>query len=143
MAKEKENVINDLARETTRFLAMLSRTTLPIDEHNFITDLISSVNDMERVGDHAMNILELAEFRAEYRLPFSKEAINELIDMASKAQETFDLAIYSFLHWDESSSRKVVKSEEETDIKEKVYVLIILSDLMRGHNPSSEQFSIF
>ena len=50
LAKEKEAVINDLARETTRYLAMLSRTSLPDFEYDSITDLISAVNDMERLG---------------------------------------------------------------------------------------------
>ena len=95
IVKDKETVINDLARETTRYLAMLSRTSLPEAEYDSITDLINTVNDMERVGDHAMNILELAEFREEHRL-FSNEAIQELVEMASKVKETFDLAVYTF-----------------------------------------------
>ncbi|AEE91713.1 Na/Pi-cotransporter II-related protein [Tepidanaerobacter acetatoxydans Re1] len=115
IAKEKETVINDLAREITRYLALLSRTSLPDDEHVSITDLVSTVNDMERVGDHAMNILELAEFRNEHRLPFSNEAIQELVEMSSKVTETFDLAVYTFLHWDKPSAQKIVKNEEEID----------------------------
>ena len=117
---------------------MLSRTTLPIDEHDSITDLISTVNDMERVGDHAINILELAEFRQEHKLPFSEEAIKELVDMASKAQETFDLAINAFLHWNENSSRKVIKNEEEIDNMEKVLRINHIKRLNKGKcNPSS------
>ncbi len=115
IAKEKETVINDLAREITRYLALLSRTSLPDDEHVSITDLVSTVNDMERVGDHAMNILELAEFRNEHRLPFSNEAIQELVEMSSKVTETLDLAVYTFLHWDKPSAQKIVKNEEEID----------------------------
>jgi len=33
-------------------------------------DLVKTVNDMERVEDHAMNILESAEFRNEHCPPF-------------------------------------------------------------------------
>ncbi|MDD4569289.1 MAG: Na/Pi cotransporter family protein [Tepidanaerobacteraceae bacterium] len=138
MAKEKELVINDLARETTRYLAMLSRTSLPDDEYNSITDLISAVNDMERVGDHAMNILELAEFRAEHRLPFSNEAIEELVKISSKVQETFDLAIFTFLHWDKSTSHKIVKNEEEIDSMEEKLRINHIKRLNEGScNPSS------
>ncbi|NLZ53524.1 MAG: Na/Pi cotransporter family protein [Thermoanaerobacteraceae bacterium] len=138
MAKEKETVINELAREITRYLAMLSRTSLSDDEYNSITDLVSTVNDMERVGDHAMNILELAEFRNEQRLPFSNIAIEELVEMSSKVQETFDSAVYAFLHWDKPSSQKVVKNEEEIDMMEKKLRLNHIKRLNEGScNPSS------
>lgn len=118
-AKEKELVVNELARENTRYLALLSRTSLPPDESSSITDLISAVNDMERVGDHAMNILELAEFKEEHKLPFSNEAIQELVDMASKVQETFSTAIKAFLEKDANTSGKIVVMEEEIDYMEK------------------------
>lgn len=138
MAREKETVINELARDITRYLAMLSRTSLSEDEYNSITDLVSTVNDMERVGDHAMNVLELSEFRNEHRLPFSNIAIEELVEMSSKVQETFDLAVYSFLHWDKSSAEKIVKYEEEIDMMEKKLRLNHIKRLNEGScNPSS------
>ncbi|WP_213974426.1 Na/Pi cotransporter family protein [Tepidanaerobacter acetatoxydans] len=138
IAKEKETVINDLAGEITRYLALLSRTSLPDDEHVSITDLVSTVNDMERVGDHAMNILELAEFRNEHRLPFSNEAIQELVEMSSKVTETFDLAVYTFLHWDKPSAQKIVKNEEEIDNMENKLRLNHIKRLSSGLcDPSS------
>lgn len=138
IAKEKETVINELAREITRYLAMLSRTPLSNDEYDSITDLVSTVNDMERVGDHAMNILELAEFRNEHHLPFSNVAVEELVKMSSKVQETFDLAVYAFLHWDKPSSQKIVKHEEEIDMMEKKLRLNHIKRLNEGLcNPSS------
>jgi phosphate:Na+ symporter len=136
--REKETVVNELTRETTRYLALLSRTSLPVDEYDSITYLISAINDMERVGDHAINILELAEFRNDHRLPFSNEAINELIQMASKVQETFDMAIFAFLHWDEQSAKKILVSEEEIDKMEKTLRLNHIKRLNEGTcNPSS------
>lgn len=138
IAKEKETVVNELARETTRYLAMLSRTSLPDDEYDSLTDLVNAINDMERVGDHAMNILELAEFRNEHRLPFSSEAVQGLVDMSSKVQETFDLAIHTFLHWDEPSSRKILENEEEIDSMEKQLRINHIKRLNEGScNPSS------
>lgn len=114
-AREIETVINELARESTRFLALLSRRSLPVEESKYITDLVNAVNDMERVGDHAMNILELAEYKFEEKLPFSKEAIEELIDMAARVQENFKAAIFAFYSGDQKAANKVVVSEEDID----------------------------
>lgn len=114
-AREIETVINELARESTRFLALLSRRSLPVEESKFITDLVNAVNDMERVGDHAMNILELAEFKTEERLTFSKEAVKELIDMATKVQENFQSAVQAFYTGNQQLANKVIIAEEEID----------------------------
>ena len=40
--------------------------------------LIHNVNDVERIGDHSENIVELAERKIERKLPFTDEAIKEL-----------------------------------------------------------------
>lgn len=132
IAKEKEEVINELAREITRYLAMLSRSSLPETEKGSITDLINAVNDMERVGDHAMNVLELAEFKNERRLVFSEEAIVELIKMSEKVTETFAIAINAFLAWDKSSAKTIITKEEEIDAMEKELRLSHIKRLSSG-----------
>jgi len=132
IAKEKEEVINELAREITRYLALLSRSSLPETGEGSITDLINAVNDMERVGDHAMNVLELAEFKNEHRLVLSEEAIVELIKMSEKVTETFSIAINAFLAWDKSSAKTVIAREEEIDAMEKELRLSHIKRLSSG-----------
>ena len=61
----------------------------------------------------------MGEFRNDHRLPFSDQAVNELIQMASKVQDTFDMAIFTFLHWDEETAKKILLIEEEIDNMEK------------------------
>ncbi|WP_422443679.1 Na/Pi cotransporter family protein [Thermoanaerobacterium sp. DL9XJH110] len=138
LAREKESVINELAREITRYLALLSRQSLPSDESNLITNMINAVNDMERVGDHAMNILELAEYKDEHRLPFSNEALKELVEMSAKVQETFSLAVEAFSNYDKNIASKIVVNEEEIDNMEKELRAHHIKRLNEGKcNPSS------
>jgi phosphate:Na+ symporter len=119
LAREKETVINELARDITRFLALLSRTRLSSNEASFLTKMINAVNDMERVGDHAMNILELAEDKHEKKLPFSKEALSELVQISSKVQENFSLSVEAFSENDRDKSTAIIINEEEIDNMEK------------------------
>ncbi len=138
LAREKEAVINDLARDITRFLALLSRTSLSSSEASFLTKMINAVNDMERVGDHAMNILELAEDKLDHRLPFSNEAISELVEISSKVQENFSLAVEAFYDNDKEKSAKIVINEEEIDNMEKRLRVNHIKRLNEGTcNPSS------
>jgi phosphate:Na+ symporter len=138
LAREKEAVINDLARDITRFLALLSRTSLSSSEGIFLTKMINAVNDMERVGDHAMNILELAEDKLDHRLPFSNEAISELVEISSKVQENFSLAVQAFYDDDKEKSAEIVVNEEGIDNMEKRLRVNHIKRLNEGTcNPSS------
>ncbi|RKL63430.1 Na/Pi cotransporter family protein [Thermoanaerobacteraceae bacterium SP2] len=138
LAREKESVINDLARTTTRYLALLSRRSLSTGESDQITDMINAVNDMERVGDHAMNILELAEYKEEHRLTFSNEAVSELVEISSKAQDTFRMAIDAFLNGDKKLSNIIIENEEEIDSMERKLRAHHIKRLNEGKcNPSS------
>jgi len=116
---EKEAVINELARETTRFLAMLSQKPLSSEESRLIADMINAVNDMERVGDHAENLLELAEFKNENHLPFTESALKELKEMSDLVLESLNNAINSFLYNDTKLANKVVIEEDNIDEMDK------------------------
>ncbi|MGB9813942.1 MAG: Na/Pi cotransporter family protein [Thermovenabulum sp.] len=116
---EKEAVINELARETTRFLAMLSQKPLSSDESRLIADMINAVNDMERVGDHAENLLELAEYKNENHLPFTESALKELKEMSDLVFESLNNAINSFLYNDSKLANKVVIEEDNIDEMDK------------------------
>lgn len=116
---EKEAVINELARETTRFLAMLSQKPLSSEESRLIADMINAVNDMERVGDHAENLLELAEFKNENHLPFTESALKELKEMSDLVLESLNNAINSFLYNDSKLANKVVIKEDNIDEMDK------------------------
>ncbi len=55
--------------------------------------LIGIISDIERIGDHAENIAESAEFRIENNLPFSDEAIDELMYMHYKVLKSCNQAM--------------------------------------------------
>ncbi|WDC83160.1 hypothetical protein PL321_10030 [Caloramator sp. mosi_1] len=47
-------------------------------ESEVIMSLYNMINDMERVGDHAINLLDLAEYKFNHYINFSEEASVEL-----------------------------------------------------------------
>jgi len=96
-----EQAVDNLQSEITQYLVELSQRNLSEEESEVLPVLIHSVNDIERIGDHAINIIELSDRKIEQRLPFTEEAIDELTSMwndlnnmmvkASKALKTNDL----------------------------------------------------
>lgn len=118
---QKEEVINDLDRKITEYLVTVTQNSLSKHESNVSTLLLQTINDIERVGDHAENLLELAEYAKEHKLPFSEEAINELHYMIDLTLETYQLALDSLEKSDEDIARKVVENERVIDKLEKEY----------------------
>ena len=73
-----EQAVDNLQSAITGYLVELSQRDLTPDESAVLPVLMHSVNDIERIGDHAENIAELAERMVEKKLSLSDEAQGEL-----------------------------------------------------------------
>jgi len=73
-----EDAVDNLQSAITQYLVKISQGELSQEVSGEFPVLIHSVNDIERIGDHAENIVELMERRIEQNLPFTDEAVNEL-----------------------------------------------------------------
>ncbi|MDP8234100.1 MAG: Na/Pi cotransporter family protein [Candidatus Saelkia tenebricola] len=78
---EMEQTVDSLQSEITQYLIEISQRNLSHIESEELPVLIHSVNDVERIGDHAENIIELAERSIDNKLSFTEEAIKELVLM--------------------------------------------------------------
>ena len=95
-----EQAIDNLQSEITQYLVELSEKDLAHEDTEKLPVLIHSVNDIERIGDHAENIVELAERKIENKLPFTDKAkegidiiwreINDMMLQAESALNTGD-----------------------------------------------------
>ncbi len=73
-----EQAVDNLQSAITGYLVDLSQQDLAPEVSQELPVLIHNVNDIERIGDHAENIGELAERKIEKKLPFTSDAISEL-----------------------------------------------------------------
>lgn len=74
----QEEAVDNLQKEITQYLVEISQRSLMPKESEKLPVLLHSVNDVERIGDHAENLQELAERAVEEKLPFTDQAIKEL-----------------------------------------------------------------
>lgn len=84
-----------------------------------IDGLFSTINDIERVGDHADNIAELALYKIDNNVAFSEKASIELKEMVAKVLESYDLALESMKEGSRYKAQKVVEIEGVVDEMEK------------------------
>ncbi|MDD5746747.1 MAG: Na/Pi cotransporter family protein [Candidatus Omnitrophica bacterium] len=79
----KEVAVDNLQEAITNYLMELMQHEISPEIANKIPSLLHSINDIERIGDHAENLMELAERKISSSLSFSTEAKQELREMIS------------------------------------------------------------
>jgi phosphate:Na+ symporter len=77
--------------------------------------LLHIIGDLERISDHAVNILESAEELAEKNLSFSAEAQKELSVISGAVTEILELACEAYTKKDLATAAKVEPLEEVID----------------------------
>jgi len=75
---KREDRIDGLQAEITDFLVELGRLELSTEQSRLIPRLIHCVNDAERIGDHAENLMELTQISVENKHVFTQEAQEDL-----------------------------------------------------------------
>jgi len=73
--------------------------------------LLHTVNDLERVGDLAVNIVEIAERKIEQRRVFSDSALAEAERLRKEVEEMFDRIIASLEDDDMKAARDALENE--------------------------------
>lgn len=111
--KRKEEAVDNLQAEITRYLIDISMRGLSEDEAEQIPVLIHSVNDIERIGDHAENILELAQRKIDQKLAFTEDARLELERMIETAQEMINEVVLGLETGDTAHAHRALHCEEQ------------------------------
>ncbi len=78
--------------------------------------ILSCISDLERLGDHAQNIAELAVEMQEKKQSFSEEAQEELRNIGSALNRVTDMAVSAFCENDSKVALQVEPLEEVIDI---------------------------
>ncbi len=91
-----EEVINFLNHGITRHLVKINALDLDYSDAKYIGRLFHVINDIERIGDHAVNLSEAAVVRSNEKLAISDEAVAELEIMHKCVVELLNASIDSF-----------------------------------------------
>ncbi|EGT4249900.1 TPA: Na/Pi cotransporter family protein [Clostridioides difficile] len=115
----RERLINDLQKAILNYLLKLSKAPLDDDSREVVDTLFNTVNDIERIGDHAKNIAELSQVAIDSNISFSEEGQSELDVMYNRVVSAYTYALESMRSDNVDLACKVIKIEEQVDIMEK------------------------
>ncbi len=83
--------INETEKELVVFITKAIKENLTSEEHDRSTDYLHILSDLERIGDHSVNIAESTQFLTTYNTSLSEQAtseINSLIEITTKCLST-------------------------------------------------------
>lgn len=117
--KQREFVIDKLCDNISKYLIDLCMLHLSDKDNEMVTSLLNTVSDMERVGDHAENIVELAEEMKQEGISFSDTALEELNEMSTTTLGAYDNAVKALELDDITYAVKTSFLEDQVDEMEK------------------------
>ena len=92
-----------------------------------LTSALKIANDLERVGDHAVNIAQSAERLIQAR-PIAPEP--EIVEMARLARDMLSDALEAFIRGDAASGREVCLRDDKVDALHRSVFRILLTHMM-------------
>lgn len=113
-----EQTINNMEKMLTEYLVKVNNLSLTERQKLIVNDLFYSINDIERVGDHAENLAEQAEYMVQHNISFSETGESDLHIICETAFKSFQHSIEARRKGDMDDVRKVSQYEDEVDTLE-------------------------
>jgi len=89
-----ENLVNEVQRETLKYLRSMYEVQLTEDESKRSLILMQVVDDIERWGDHATNLYEFSEYIYENNVKMTPTINQKIEDLFVQVKENLDRAIF-------------------------------------------------
>ena len=90
----REDVIDYLNEQITQHLITVEGLQLSPADTKLVGSLFHVVNDLERIGDHSENIVEIGTTRKEDKISFSAKAEHEIEDLANRVTMMLEKSIH-------------------------------------------------
>ncbi len=114
-ASMEEEIVNELEKKITQYLIKISQRSLSKKQSNQASIYLQIANDVERIGDHSDNIIELTQYAHMHQLPFSEEAKQEIRTMFDLTLESCVLAFTALENLDPEMAKQVIENEDIID----------------------------
>jgi phosphate:Na+ symporter len=110
-AQVAESFTDTQQYEITTYLTELSRRQLSEEVAVALPVLLHTVNDLERIGDHAENVVEIAIRKIEQKLTFTDSAMAEAGQLTREIDAMFDCVIEALDKDDPQMAKRALPNE--------------------------------
>ena len=115
--QEREKVIDYLSKAITDYIVKINALDIEDHDRQIVAAMYSAIQDLERIGDHAENIVEYTRTILEDNLHFSETALTEMRDICEKCRTLMELSFAMFNAQGASPEmiERIIKVEDEVD----------------------------
>ncbi len=110
-----EGNVDSTSDEIIIYATEVGQTGLAADLSSMLNSCTGGVSDVERIGDHATNLVELHQFLREHELSFSEDALKECKTMFGMVISAVKYAIQALKEENSELARHVVELEDKID----------------------------
>lgn len=118
--QENEDYIDYLSSEITEYLVEVNKLQLPLADAARIGGLFHVVIDIERIGDHVVNVAEVVEKRQREGILFTPEACVEMDSIFTDAIQIYEKSVRMFAG-QHGHYKKILELEDTIDRKQIEY----------------------
>jgi len=130
----REEIVDDLQDQITEYLAKLTSQMLTEKESKTIPIIMHAVHDVERIGDLAINILELAQRRVSKKLIITEDFFKLIDEVFDEINAQCNLVFEGLHSANPDLSKLSIAKEEKVNALHKR----ISSRILKDYNPKSE-----
>ena len=114
---EREKVIDYLSKEITDYIVKINALEVEDHDRQVVAAMYSAIQDLERIGDHAENIVEYVRTIIDDDLMFSDTAMAEMRDICDKCRTLMELSFAMFNAQGGSPEliERIIKIEDSVD----------------------------
>ena len=113
---ENEEIINYLNHHITSYLVKLNALDITDSDSDYIARVFHAINDIERVGDHAIHLAEAAQHNIGEGLKFSDPAREELNQLCGSVVTLLERSMAAF----DNQSLSDNEAKELSDLEEHI-----------------------
>ncbi len=122
---KREDVVDLLEKEISEYLVPVTQLELSMEQSHEVGGILQCVNDIERMGDHCEILSRLATKRYKKKLPFSREAMKDIVAIGDEVQN-FIIMLQAHIF---DSTGEIMKKAKEYDEK----ITTLHKKIRKGH----------
>jgi phosphate:Na+ symporter len=117
-----EDLVNSMQKEITGYLTKITEHDLSEAQSERVMALMHAVNDIERVGDHATNLVELVQIKDDKRLKINNGTEDDLKAEFAHVLKTLEEAMAALRDYDVDLAHQVKDMEDQCDLMTKEFM---------------------
>ncbi|MBT2571601.1 Na/Pi cotransporter family protein [Planococcus sp. ISL-110] len=121
MGYQLEDAINNLDSKITDYLVLISAESISAADSTRHTMLMETVRDIERIGDHFENIIELVDYQENNKVKITADAMEDLTEMFTLTIATVEKALNALNTTSHELAREVAEQEDLIDKMERKF----------------------